>query len=126
MRAKFYYLQRYAHEMLTLAIYHGDLVPTTNCEKCGAPDNGRQLHGHHEDYSKPLEVTWLCNTCHRLEHNRDGEYNFAPKLQVAIQWLRSNPDKLTMSCRDLVQHIGVSYVTIYKAQKVLYKEASTE
>lgn len=32
---------------------------------CGNP----QAEMHHEDYSKPLEVTWLCRACHLLEHN---------------------------------------------------------
>lgn len=31
---------------------------------CGNPDPEM----HHEDYSKPLEVTWLCRPCHLLEH----------------------------------------------------------
>lgn len=35
------------------------------CIKCG--DENSQMH--HDDYSKPLEVTWLCRECH-LEHHR--------------------------------------------------------
>lgn len=34
------------------------------CEKCGATP----AHGHHEDYSKPLEVRWLCQTHHAERH----------------------------------------------------------
>jgi hypothetical protein len=26
------------------------------------------VHGHHEDYSKPLEVIWLCPRCHHRLH----------------------------------------------------------
>lgn len=37
-----------------------------DCEGCGAPN----AHAHHEDYSKPLDVRWLCSTCHGLEHRR--------------------------------------------------------
>ena len=28
------------------------------------------VHGHHEDYDKPLEVDWLCTSCHKLRHTR--------------------------------------------------------
>ncbi len=35
------------------------------CEVCGATI----VHGHHDDYSKPLEVRWLCPEHHRDHHN---------------------------------------------------------
>ncbi len=34
------------------------------CPECGQSVEPRQLHGHHVDYSKPLEVIWLCEQCH--------------------------------------------------------------
>jgi hypothetical protein len=34
------------------------------CVKCG--DQNSQMH--HLDYSKPLEVIWLCRKCHLSEH----------------------------------------------------------
>jgi hypothetical protein len=36
------------------------------CEVCGAP----KTQAHHADYSKPLEVRWLCHEHHRELHNR--------------------------------------------------------
>ena len=35
------------------------------CCKCGSKS---WLQRHHEDYSKPTEVTFLCAACHRKEH----------------------------------------------------------
>ncbi len=36
------------------------------CEQCGDPKGQR----HHDDYSKPLEVRWLCAPCHGIEHRK--------------------------------------------------------
>jgi ribosomal protein S27AE len=34
------------------------------CEVCG----DERVHAHHNDYSKPLEVVWLCAKCHHRLH----------------------------------------------------------
>ena len=37
------------------------------CEKCG--ELRGELHMHHSDYSKPLQVITLCEPCHYGEHH---------------------------------------------------------
>lgn len=37
------------------------------CHVCGETEN---VHGHHPDYSKPLEVIWLCQAHHMAVHRR--------------------------------------------------------
>jgi hypothetical protein len=34
------------------------------CERCGEA----RTQMHHEDYSRPLDVTWLCVACHARRH----------------------------------------------------------
>jgi hypothetical protein len=54
-----------AHAKVQYALRTGQLAREP-CEKCGAEDS----EAHHEDYSKPLEVRWLCNHHHRARHQR--------------------------------------------------------
>ena len=41
-------------------------ITKTPCAVCGS----KNVQGHHQDYSKPLEVVWLCIKHHREEHKR--------------------------------------------------------
>lgn len=56
-----------AHVAIYDAIKRGDIIKPTKCSKC---DKEKRLHAHHEDYTKPLEVKWLCQSCHIAEHKR--------------------------------------------------------
>lgn len=58
---------RVASELVRNAVKSGKLKKPKSCQKCGATGI---IHGHHTDYDKPLEVVWLCNTCHNIEHGK--------------------------------------------------------
>ena len=53
-----------AHKAVECAIRDG-LLTWQPCRVCG---RGSTVHGHHEDYSKPLEVVWLCRKHHMARH----------------------------------------------------------
>lgn len=53
-----------AHDVARNAMRYGRLIKQS-CQICGKSKN---IHAHHEDYSKPLEVIWLCDRCHRIMH----------------------------------------------------------
>ena len=46
------------------AVRVGKLVKAEQCSKC---DGIGRVEAAHMDYSKPLDVIWLCPHCHRLE-----------------------------------------------------------
>lgn len=54
-----------ARDAVNNAVRDGRLVPQT-CEVCGS----EKVQAHHEDYSKPLEVMWLCFEHHRARHGQ--------------------------------------------------------
>lgn len=59
-------VKRHANNALGNAVRDGRMVKPECCEDCGREDP--RLHGHHVDYNAPLEVVWVCSTCHRRRH----------------------------------------------------------
>lgn len=55
---------------LRRAVRAGKVLKPERCEGCGT---GGRIMGHHDDYSKPLQVRWLCYTCHYQWHAKHGE-----------------------------------------------------
>lgn len=51
----------HAQNKVSYALRIGIITKPSCCEKCSS---NSKLHAHHEDYSKPLDVTWLCVPCH--------------------------------------------------------------
>lgn len=59
-------LKREARVKLGNAVRDGKIKKPPECQICAVSDE--RLHGHHEDYSKPLDVIWLCSACHAFVH----------------------------------------------------------
>jgi len=56
-----------SHRIVHQAVRDGLLV------KSRCPCGSINVQGHHEDYSKPLEVVWLCPRCHTRLHIDRGD-----------------------------------------------------
>ena len=59
------YDQKHANEAVFNAIQTGKLIRPKTCSKCGMEG---KVDGHHPDYTKRLEVIWLCRCCHMYAH----------------------------------------------------------
>ena len=68
-RAKWYRkhnpIEYAAHTLLSNAVRSGKVKKPKKCLRC---DKKTMIHGHHEDYYKPLNVIWVCQVCHKQLH----------------------------------------------------------
>ncbi len=72
--------KRQAHEAVRLAVASGRLVRPDACSHCFA---GGTIEGHHPDYAKPLDVVWLCVSCHQQHHASQARRGSAARSDIA-------------------------------------------
>lgn len=63
-RAENYDLKDEATRRYRKAVLSGEIV-AGECCVCGST---KRIHGHHEDYSRPFDVVWLCPIHHSWRH----------------------------------------------------------
>lgn len=61
--------KRAANVLVGNAVRDGRLFKPAECSRCGLVPRRRDLHAHHHDYAKPLDVEWICVKCHGVEHH---------------------------------------------------------
>ena len=57
-----------AQNLLRYAVRSGGILKPVMCPVCQLWAAPRHMNGHHPDYSKPLDVEWMCLWCHRDLH----------------------------------------------------------
>ena len=62
-----HYKKQLARINLNYHVKMGHIIKPKQCE-CG----NKKVEGHHSDYSKPLQVIWLCRSCHANLHRKMG------------------------------------------------------
>lgn len=62
--------KRAAHTILNNAVRDGRVNKPDCCSRCHAQPE--RIDGHHADYTKPLDVIWLCRQCH-VDIHRETE-----------------------------------------------------
>jgi hypothetical protein len=81
--------RRRAVGMMNHAVKKG-IIKRTPCVLCGSI---KRLHGHHSDYSKPLDVVWLCHKHHHMV--TWGKVSLLSELPMHAQGL-SRPCRITL------------------------------
>jgi hypothetical protein len=73
-----------AWRKFSAAVKSGEITrqPCVACLATGAEQRGIS-QGHHEDYSKPIDVIWLCRSHHRLTHQHGLEGVMRPRQRAA-------------------------------------------
>lgn len=61
-----------AHIAINNAVKLGKVQKPSTCQSCKKDIPSRRLQAHHDDYSKPLDVRWLCAPCHNQWHIQNG------------------------------------------------------
>jgi len=106
------------HSMVRNAIRKGLLHRPEVCEKCGNEPKRRKdgisnIHGHHEDYNKPLDVQWLCAKCHMGITERDkGEDHYFSKYtnELVIEVYNDISDHETISQKYKISLSAVKHI----------------
>ena len=86
-----------AHRDVSYAVKTGKLIRQP-CERCGTAEH---VVAHHEDYSKPLDVVWLCKHHHKERHLEiDKENKDKPKPDMV-----NHPAHYTSGGIETIQYI---------------------
>lgn len=58
-------LENRSRKLFRYHIKAGNVKESNICEECGSM---KYIEAHHPDYSKPLDVIWMCKKCHKRIH----------------------------------------------------------
>lgn len=95
-----------AHQILSWAVQSKKIIRPNRCSKCNKSSSLGIIQAHHSDYSKPLDVIWLCCTCHRGAHRKKFCIH-GHKLDAENIYIRL--DRGTRSCKKCANNATKRY-----------------
>lgn len=70
------------------ALRRGQLVRPEVCERCLEGGGRRGIVGHHADYSRPLDIIWVCQPCHDEIHRpKQWRHYFVARLACREEYI---------------------------------------
>lgn len=112
--------QMRAREAVAYALRTGKMERPDECERCGSPDP----HGHHPDYSEPLEVEWLCVQCHAEEHAGERVDRVERKCPVCgtvdlvLPSTAARTAHCSINCAAITRGLGMRYDRTERVEEV--------
>lgn len=76
------------------------------CRVCGE----MKAEMHHEDYSKPREVVWLCRLCHVRYHVLRGDLSGKETVEHSARQLLDLQQVLDVARKNLVGESAVEHL----------------
>lgn len=103
--------KRNACRVVDAALRAGELEKSHNCALCNCPDTEKRIEAHHYDYSKPLDVTWLCPECHyfadQMRRKQEG-LKATPRARAVIMMKDGSAICRFDSIADAARSVGRS------------------
>ncbi|NIS16363.1 MAG: hypothetical protein GWN96_09075 [candidate division Zixibacteria bacterium] len=106
-----------AYKIYGEALRDGTLARADKCEHCNKSDTA--IYGHHEDYNKPIDVIWLCGSCHRKCHTMK-KYGDADRLPKNAQKIGENDfsfayiqEILSFNRGDLIEYFSKNEIDFF-------------
>lgn len=84
---------RSAQSLLRYHVLKGHIVRAKTCEQCGV--EGVKIEAAHHDYRKPLDVQWLCVSCHRKLDKRNAKHG--TRSVIVTRWENATGKKAVLS-----------------------------
>lgn len=103
--------KRKANQIVNKAVKEGRLKKPLSCKKCKKVN---KIVGHHDDYSRPLDVTWVCESCHMKIHykpllNKD-------QLFILSSTIKEFRRASMITKAQLSRELDVSYTTVSRIE----------
>lgn len=106
---------KWASQIFRRALRQGDVPPKPDrCVRCGMEG---YVEPSHHDYTKPLEIEWLCRRCHRREDQGEA------KTRSQIHELRINLIETEQALVDAMHTINL-LLLLQLPEQILKDEAA--
>ena len=92
-----------AHNAVLRAVKKGALIFPGVCQRCPSTE---RVQAHHDDYSRLLDVMWLCPICHAARHKELGRLRVMSKFYGDTPVVPDQTTAVIMTPFSYCRHLG--------------------